>query len=245
MKRVQRKSGFSLLEVQVGIFVATLTTFTAMGLMVASGKVSRQTNARVILGDVARHQLESIISVSQGNRNRISNQAFTIPANVTSQFSPAAAIAGTYSVESVSGTPNMQKVTVRVSWMSPASNYHTRSEFQVSKFISSVQDLTGGYNGTWTPGQPVYYVPPPPNPVPTTGTTGSTASTTGSTTSSTTGSTTGSTTSSTTGGTTGSTGSTSGSTTGSTTSSTGSTTGGQTNGGTGNPYFDPGSGNKW
>lgn len=241
LNRVKNRSrrplrhGFTMLEALVSLFVVSSFSLVLLSTNTFSQKLGRQSEARNIATHAAAQQLDSIVTVSQGNRSLATDQTFTVPSEISTQFAAGTQVRGKYSLSAVAGSKNLMNVTVTIEWRNLSSqNQSAWSSVTLCKVVASYNDVSGTYNGIdpYDPGQ-LFYTPPPPTPVvtTTTGTTGSTDSTTGSSTT-----TDGNVAPPSDGGGGGST--------------DGGTTGGGTDGGTGTAtggtiYYDSGYGNKW
>lgn len=223
--------GFTLLETIISLLIVTAFALTITSVNATTNKVARQAELRSIMANAMMREMDSIVAVSQANRTVVTDQAFSLPAEVLAQFPSEVCPTGSYSIAPVAGLPNESMVTVTISWNNIAANTSATSSMSMSRIITSYQDLTWTYNGT-APIDPtiIFYTPPPP------------VSTTGSQTGTGTGG------SGTTTGTTDGSGSTTGST--GTGTATGGSAGGGTTGGTGSTtppscFYGAGYGNKW
>lgn len=234
-KTGRRQKGAILFELIVSLMLLSMSIAAIMSVSGVSSKLARQAEMRAWAMSVARLQLEKLCENRQSNRRVASEAAFTIPADLLERFpggTSTTQVSGTYTVLNVSGSENLQQITVVVTWSAKNfSSSNRMTNVTVSKIVASVDNLSGNpYDGDDDGSDPyTYFYDPPPPPPPVTSTGGSTGGTGGTDPGST---------GTTTGGTTGeaeppvepgsSGGSTGGSDGGSTTGSSGGTTGGTT-----------------
>jgi len=167
--RIRLRRGASLVEV----LVATgLVTTLSLGVLAASGqsmRVSNQADARTVATLIAKEQLESLTSISNGGRPNATNQSFAIPEASLLSFpnSKKTKVSGTYTIRDVAGKDGLQEVVVRVSWKDAAA--------VVTSSRSSSVELIGRIESRWVSLRAgsttsdeldTLFVPPPPPPPP-------------------------------------------------------------------------------
>jgi prepilin-type N-terminal cleavage/methylation domain-containing protein len=240
-KRVTK--GFTLMETMISLMILAVSTLSVLGISAYSAKVEKQSEARTAALNIARTQIDALLSVSQSNRTAVTHQDINVPADLLALM-PSEDVTAKYSIIPVPGTKNLQTISVTVNWRNTTGS-GPLSSITASRVVSTSLDLswlsTDGWNNPTY--DQLFYTPPPPPPPPTTsgGSTGGSTGTSG-TSGSTSASTTGSSSSTTTTG-----GGTAGSSSTGSSASTGSS--GGTSGGTssGPIYtgFVIGGGSKW
>ena len=159
--------GFSLLESLVSLFIMVLSALTVFAVGSLASKVGRQGEARSVAMSIARQQIETLLEVSQANRKIVTNKTFTIPSDLINQFpnGTTAGLRGTYTIEALGGSKNLEQITVTVKWRN--STGHAGSEplsmVTLSKIAASSVDL----GDTWHDGineedeGQLFYIEPP------------------------------------------------------------------------------------
>lgn len=237
------RRGITMFEFILGLFLLVLCLLAIFSGSVMAAKVALDTQARTVATSIARRQMEAVIANSQGNRMLVTNEPFEIPGELLLQFPGAISsdttVNGTYSVESIPDNKNLERISVRVSWIRPSSFGQAKTtSLSLTKVVCSIQNMNNtSYNGQ-DPVDPTTYFytpppPPPPAPLPPPG--GSTGGTGGGSSSS----------SSSGGGGSSSSGGGGGGSTSTDGSTTGGTTGGGSSGGTTIPGIDGSYGYKW
>jgi prepilin-type N-terminal cleavage/methylation domain-containing protein len=243
LKRKRAKRGFTLMEAMVSILILGISTISVLGMSAYSAKVEKQSEARTAALNIARTQIDALMSVSQSNRQPVTDQTITIPDDLLDSM-PTDDVSAKYSITPIAGTKNLQSISVTIRWRNTAASGPV-SSITANKIVTTSLDMNGLVTDSWNNPtfDQLFYTPPPPPPLPSTsgsstGTSGSSGSSSSSTTGGGSSSSDGSSTS-TSGG---------GGSTGGTTSTPPSTTGGGSGGSTGAPTytgFVPGGGSKW
>ncbi|MBL8047368.1 MAG: hypothetical protein JNJ45_01675 [Chthonomonas sp.] len=156
-------AGVTLIETLFGLFVTVGGTMAVLSMASVSTKVNKQTEVRSIALQAAREKLESLKLLATSNRPNMSQQPFTIPANLLAQFptgSGGLEMTGEYTIREFAGDSNLQQIIVAVRWRSVSSsqtmNAAPWSEVMLTG-LCSVQPLDISYTGVYDP-------PPPPDP---------------------------------------------------------------------------------
>lgn len=149
--------------------ILTMSTLAVLSLTAMSAKVQRQAEASSAALNIARTQIEQLTSVSQSNRSPVTNESLPIPADLGTMMPEGATnVSASYSIKSVSGTKNLQELTVRVSWKNATvgSNGSAWSSVSVSKLVVSFPNMDGVSTDGWTAKttDQLFYSPPPSPP---------------------------------------------------------------------------------
>jgi hypothetical protein len=147
----------------LGILTVSILTVFTMG--VFSTKVARQSERRAVAMSLARQKLDDIAAIRQSNRQVGVEIPFTIPSASAAQFPKGTILSGTYSVQPLSTSKNLEQITVTITWQNAIRN-STPSSVTLVKLVVSPDNLYDTpYDGT-TPldWDTIKYVPPPPPP---------------------------------------------------------------------------------
>jgi hypothetical protein len=151
----------------LGILTVSILTVFTMG--VFSTKVARQSERRAVAMSLARQKLDDIAAIRQSNRQVGVEIPFTIPKASAAQFPAGTILSGTYSVQPLKTSKNLEQITVTITWQNAIRN-STPSSVTLVKLVVSPDNLYDTpYDGT-TPldWETIKYVPPPPPPPPST-----------------------------------------------------------------------------
>lgn len=132
------RSGFMLLELVFTLFALTVCILPVVAVMVSARKLNRQAEVQTVAYQAARQELEALKAQSYGNRSVISKASFTIPANLTANFSSEVAMTGTYSIASYNAytNPPVQDISVRVTWKRMDTSQSTNSAVELSSLLA-------------------------------------------------------------------------------------------------------------
>lgn len=161
-QRMLRRRGITLIEVMIALFMVVALSVSIFGLMGSAMRTSSRTDAKTVAMWVAEQQIARLRATSNGARATGANQPFTIDSAISDQFAKIDGLhlSGTYSINDVAGNPNLQQITVRVTWRSEGGK---SSQVELTSMLANVYSLAGTSVGDDASN---VFVPPPPPPPP-------------------------------------------------------------------------------
>ncbi len=170
-QRRRHSNGFTLVEIIVAMSLILLGILSVGAVTSYSANVARQAEARSLALMIGRQAMEQIVSISQGNRRSVTDEAIEIPADLKAQFSGksnATNMEALYSIRPVAGSKNLQNILVTVRWVNAASinKDAKQSSIFLIRTVTSVENMeTTAFDG-WNPRgiDQYFYTPPPPAP---------------------------------------------------------------------------------
>ncbi len=158
-----------MIELLIGLTLAVMGALTIFSLSTFSAKISKEAEARSVAYSIARMKLEELCATSQSNRNLANHVSFDVPPLLAQQFRQVGgkSFDATYSVKNVPDAPNLQQLTVIVTWSNMASRGDgAKSSVSLSKIVCSAgyMEDTPYKGGSTDPIDTYFYTPPPPPP---------------------------------------------------------------------------------
>ncbi len=121
-----RRSGFTLIETMMAMFVVVVGLLPMLGLFLSARALDQQAQAQAAAYSVARQEVESLAAQKFANRP-VSTGAFAVPDAIVAQF-PGLNMTGSYVITTVSGYGGaaypVQQIAAQVQWANNVGPTH-------------------------------------------------------------------------------------------------------------------------